>query len=111
MGHRFSPMDFRSVFIGALSVANALNSLLSRRDRGDIMATSQRLTDGFHQLGIVLAAIPLVLGVAWTALTPVIYSDVIPHALTGIAGTFAASLAVYGIVRAIGWVIGGFVAS
>jgi hypothetical protein len=31
--------------------------------------------------------------------------------LAGIAGTFAASLAVYGIVRAIGWVIGGFVAS
>jgi hypothetical protein len=32
-------------------------------------------------------------------------------ALAGIAGTFAASLAVYGIVRAIGWVIGGFAAS
>ena len=59
----------------------------------------------------MLAAIPLVLGSAWTALTPVIYPDVIPHALTGIAGTFAASLAVYVIVRAIGWVIGSFAAS
>ena len=75
------------------------------------MTTSPRLSRGFHQLGIVLAAIPLVLGIAWTALTPVIYPDVIPYALTGIAGTFAATLAVYGIVRAIGWVIGGFVAS
>jgi hypothetical protein len=60
---------------------------------------------------LVLAAIPLVIGFGWTALTPVIYSDMIPYALTGIAGTFAATLAVYGIVRAIGWVIGGFAAS
>ena len=75
------------------------------------MATQQRLSSGCHRLGIVLAAIPLVLGIAWTALTPIIYSDAIPHALTGIAGTFAATLAVYGIVRAIGWVTGSFAAS
>ena len=75
------------------------------------MATAHRLSRGFHQLGIVLAAIPLVLGIAWTALAPVIYSWHDPHALAGIAGTFAASLAVYGIVRAIGWVISGFAAS
>ena len=77
---------------------------------GGIMATSQRLSRGFHQLGIVLAAIPLVLGIAWTALAPVMYPGMIPP-LAGIAGTFAASLAVYGIVRAIGWVIGGLAAS
>ena len=70
------------------------------------MATSQKLSRDFHRLGLVLAAIPLVLGLGWTALTPVIYSNMFPHALTGIATTFAATLAVYGIVRAIGWVIG-----
>ena len=73
------------------------------------MATSQGLGRGFHQLGIVLAAIPLVLGIAWTALALVMYPGMIPL-LAGIAGTFAATLAVYGIVRAIGWVIGGFAA-
>ena len=74
------------------------------------MAASQRLSRGFHQLGIVLAAIPLVLGIAWTAFAPVMYPGLIPP-LAGIAGTLAASLAVYAIVRAIGWVIGGFAAS
>ena len=74
------------------------------------MATSQKLCRDFHRLGLVLAAIPLVLGLGWTALTPVIYSNMFPHALTGIATTFAATLAVYGIVRAIGWVIGGLAA-
>jgi hypothetical protein len=61
------------------------------------MATSQKLSRDFHRLGLVLAAIPLVLGLGWTALTPVIYSNMFPHALTGIATTFAATLAVYGI--------------
>ena len=75
-----------------------------------MMSTSQRVSRGFHQLGIVLAAIPLVLGIAWTALTLVMYPGMIPP-LAGIAGTLAASLAVYAIVRAIGWVIGGFAAS
>jgi hypothetical protein len=70
--------------------------------------TSQRVSRGFHQ-EIVLAAIPLVFGIAWTALAPVMYPGMIPP-LAGIAGTFAASIAV-GIVRAIGWVIGGFAAS
>ena len=37
------------------------------------MSTSQRVNRGFHQLGIVLAAIPLVLGIALTALAPVMY--------------------------------------
>ena len=75
-----------------------------------IVGTSQRVSRGFHQLGTVLAAIPLVLGIALTALAPVMYPGMIPP-LAGIAGTLAASLAVYGIVRAIGWVIGGFVAN
>jgi hypothetical protein len=39
------------------------------------------------------------------------YSEMFKHGLIGIAGTLAATLAVYGIVRAIGWVIGGFAAS
>ena len=74
------------------------------------MSTSQRVSRGFQHLGIVLAAIPLVLGIAWTARASVMYPGMISP-LTGIAGTFAASLAVYAIVRAIGWVIGGFAAS
>ena len=77
---------------------------------GSDMAASQRLNRGFHQLGIALAAIPLVLGIALTTLAPVMYPGMIPP-LAGIAGTLATSLAVYTIVRAIGWVIGGFVAS
>ena len=81
------------------------------RPVGGVMATSQKVSRDFHRLGLVLAAIPLVLGLGWTALTPVIYSNMFPHALTGIVTTFAATLAVYGIVRAIGWVIGGFAAS
>ena len=73
------------------------------------MSTSQRVSRGFHQLGIVLAAIPLVLGIAWTALAPVMYPGMIPP-LAGIAGTLAAFARVYGISRAIGWVIGSFAA-
>jgi hypothetical protein len=91
--------------VGGVSV-----DIVLRPVKGASMATSQRLSRGFHQLGIVLAAIPLVLGLAWTALAPVMYPGTIPHALTGIAGTLAISLAVYGIVRAIGWVIGGLAA-
>ena len=72
------------------------------------MATAHRLSSGSHQLGIVLAAIPV--GIAWTALALVIYPGTI-RPLAGIAGTFAASLAVYVIVRAIGWVVGAFAAS
>ena len=75
-----------------------------------IVGTSQRVSRGFHRLGTMLAAIPLVLGIALTALAPVMYPGMIPP-LAGIAGTFVASLAVYGIVRTIGWVIGGFVAN
>ena len=74
------------------------------------MTTSQRLSRGSHQLGIVLAAIPLVLGIAWTALASVMYPGLMSP-LAGIAGTFAASLAVYSLVRGIGWVISGFAAS
>ena len=74
------------------------------------MTTSQGLSRGSHRLGIVLAAIPLVLGIAWTALASVIYSDAISP-LAGIAGTFAATLAVYSLVRGIGgsWQLRGFV--
>ena len=91
--------------LGGVSV-----DIVLRPVKGASMATSQRLSRGFHQLGIVLAAIPLVLGIAWTALALVIYPGTI-RPLAGIAGTFAASLAVYVIVRAIGWVVGAFAAS
>ena len=108
-----TPTSLPSVMLEASQGASAdlKAKCLNPVERETIMATQQRLSSGCHRLGIVLAAIPLVLGIAWTALTPVMYPGMIPHALTGIAGTFAATLAVYGIVRAIGWVIGGFVAS
>ena len=141
------------------------------------MGTSQRVSRGFHRLGLVLAAIPLVAGSLWTTAevltfvsgskrwhekqvvwacarerlaTPLSSHDdgeVIDlhklgcsqpgeravfwevrdarhpgdfsyssHLFTwglalALGTTLAASLAVYGIVRAIGWVIGGFATS
>ena len=142
------------------------------------MATSQRVSRGFHRLGLFLAAIPLLFGIGYSLTTPLEITNygLIDHReyvcahnllqsdpkrfwdLTGevrgsgfidlkavgcsdrdnalvvrqyvtdvppfnwwrsysllvapiLALAAVASLAVYGIVRAIGWVIGGFAAS
>jgi hypothetical protein len=78
------------------------------------MAASLRLSRGFHRLALFLAAIPLLIGIAFLfiAILGASAGDVgklAPRWALGSAITLAISLAVYGIVRAIGWVIGGFV--
>jgi hypothetical protein len=123
------------------------------------MATSVRLSRGFHRLALFLAAIPLLAGIAVSVFIAketadsalqaqqvacahvedsapsggfftkklaeinaaestaacaraVSWGDQFsPRLGIGLAITLAGSLAVYGIVRAIGWVIGGFAAS
>jgi len=66
----------------------------------------QRLSRGFHRLGLSLAAIPLlVVGCAFIAGDP--GADLLPT----LAITLAISLVVYCVIRAIGWVISGFMAS
>ena len=74
------------------------------------MAASQRVSRGFHRLALVVAAISLLVGGVSSAYVAVMEAD---YALGIILFAFAlaASLAVYGIVRAIGWVIGGFAAT
>jgi hypothetical protein len=127
------------------------------------MATSQRLSRGFHRLGLLLAVIALLVGgilsviYALNEAGPALSSNptpkssaatpssgknltidgvdisptpdsptpdqqngkvdrmVLPYwrikfAAKGLAISLAVSLAVYGLVRAIGWVIGGFAA-
>ena len=85
------------------------------------MATSQGIRRGFHRLGLILAALLLVAGLAMMVVDAVhlklwdaSLSDlpvVVGGVLIGLFGLGLACLAVYGLVRAIGWVIGGFMAS
>jgi hypothetical protein len=87
------------------------------------MSTSQRVSRGFHRLGLFLAAILLVVGLVFMALDLVHLKlfETLPRLedlpvlvfgiLAGLIGLGVACLAVYGLVRAIGWVIGGFAAS
>jgi hypothetical protein len=88
------------------------------------MGASPRLSRGFHRLALFLAAIPFLLGGAWSIIVaegeadsarsqnmPETFSyaaHFLPPLGLGLAITLGVSLAVYGIVRAIGWVIGGF---
>ena len=125
------------------------------------MATSQRVSRGFHRLALFLAAIPLLIGGTWSVIyalneagpalsenaskssaaipssgknltidgvdiSPVPTPDqqnekvdrmVLPYwrikfaelLAKGLAISLAVALALYGLVRAIGYVIGGFV--
>ena len=99
-------------------------NLKLRRELADEVAKakgSERLSRGSHRLGLLLAAILFVIGLAavvadavhlrlWEAKLsdlPVVIGGV----LIGLLGLSLACLAVYGLVRAIGWVIGGFMAS
>jgi hypothetical protein len=85
------------------------------------MSTAQRVSRGFHRLGLLLAAILFLMGLVMVVadgvhlrLWETKLSDlpvVIGGVLIGLLGLSLACLAVYGIVRAIGWVIGGFAAS
>ena len=90
------------------------------------MAISHRLSRGFHRLAIFLAAIPLLVGGYFSVLFAIGFASRPTADVSlghdwwikfaedlglGIVITLAMTLAVYGIVRAIGWVIGGFAAS
>ena len=84
------------------------------------MSASQRVGLGFHQLGLLLAATLLAIGL------PLMVADaarfklwdagqgdmplLVAGVLIALVGLGVASLAVYGVVRAIGWVIGGLAA-
>jgi hypothetical protein len=88
--------------------------------RGVTMNASQRMRRGFHRFGLLLAATLLAIGL------PLMVADAvrlklwdagqgdIPVLVIGVlialVGLGLACLAVYGVVRAIGWVIGDFAA-
>jgi hypothetical protein len=86
-----------------------------------IMATSQRVSRGFHRLGLFLAAITMVVGFVLIAMDVVhlklwdVGANQLPMViagfLVGLLEVGLVCLAVYGLVRAIGWIIGGFAAS
>jgi hypothetical protein len=74
------------------------------------MATSQRVSRGFHRIGLVLAAL------GFCSLLYVGFQENPPgQTETGftqwvIFGAIFGAI-IYGLVRAIGWIIGGFAAS
>jgi type IV secretory pathway VirB2 component (pilin) len=89
---------------------------------------TQRVSRGFHRLGLFLAASPLFAGLAWSAYfvlaawrsSPFSWYDfwaespfdqILMFIVGPVAVAVAVALAVYGVVRAVGWVIGGFAAS
>lgn len=82
------------------------------------MGTSQRVSRGFHRLGLFLAAVPPLLVASFCLFVAVraaffggLASVSLSQVITTLLMAFAVSLAVYGLVRAIGWVVGGFTAS
>ena len=93
---------------------------IARRREFMTMSASQRVGRGFHQLGLLLAATLLAIGL------PLMVADavrlelwdagqgdilmLIAGVLIALVGLGIACLAVYGVVRAIGWVIGDFAA-
>src|SRR5262245_64881026 len=82
---------------------------------------AQRVSRNFHRFGLVFALIAGVVRIAFIAhdvvtlrLWEVTYGDlpvVFFGALIGLVEVAVVCLAVYGVVLAIGWVIGGFAAS
>ena len=82
---------------------------------------AQRVSRGFHRLGLITALIAGAVRIAFIAhdivtlrLWEVTYGDlpvVLFGALIGLVEVAVVCLAVYGLVRAIGWVIGGLAAS
>jgi hypothetical protein len=82
---------------------------------------AQRVSRAFHRLGLISALIAGAVRIAFIAhdvvtlrLWEVTYGDlpiVLFGALIGLVEVVVVCLAVYGLVRAIGWVIGGFAAS
>jgi hypothetical protein len=99
------------------------------------MSTSQRVSRGFHRLGLFLAAIPLLAGLAgsayevlsgWQEERATWSAGISLHDFLIGAATFPrfwlfaigpmvvallVALVIYGLVRVIGWVISGFAAT
>ena len=86
------------------------------------MSTSQRVNRGFHRLGLLLAALVWTAhfmfaawkfsGLSWSdfwAASPL--DQILAFYVEPTAVALVVALAVYGVVRAIGWVIGGFTMS
>ncbi len=78
----------------------------------DPMNTQKRISRGFHRLGIFLAA--MVPAIYLAVLTGVFVNALVGAEPTGtlafVLGLIGLGLFIYGVVRAIGWVIGGFAA-
>jgi hypothetical protein len=82
------------------------------------MSASQRVSRGFHRLGLVFALIAGVVRIGFIAhdavtlrLWEVTYGNLpvlLFGAVVGLVEVAVVCLVVYGLVRAIGWVIGGF---
>jgi hypothetical protein len=95
--------------LGASKMLNSFN--------GGVRMASQGLSRGFHRLGLFIAAIVLAIGIAVDVadivrLGPWAQKDLpvlIPGVLIGLIILGVACVAAYGLVRAIGWIIGGFV--
>lgn len=76
------------------------------------MGTSQRVNRGFHRLAILLAAYAFLTAAVITIVVAMEEHDLGLHCLgAGALNGVIVGLVVYGLVRAIGWVIGGFAAS
>jgi hypothetical protein len=76
------------------------------------MTTAERLSRGIHRLGLLLAMLAF-LGVTLAGLVDVTERDVPMLATLAVYILYAVivGIFVYGIVRAIGWVIRGFTAT
>jgi hypothetical protein len=84
------------------------------------MNASQRMRRGFHRFGLLLAATLLAIGLPLMvadAVRPKLWDAgqgdipvLVIGVLIALVGLGLACLAVYGVVRAIGWVIGDFAA-
>lgn len=85
------------------------------------MSTAQRVSRGFHWIGFFLSAIVMMIGLAsiisdlehlglWDVPSKQA-SKAVAEVLLSMLGLAVACLLVYGVVRAIGWVVGGFTAT
>ena len=90
----------------------------------DMARSPSRITRGFHRLGLFLAAIPLRVGILWPAFLALSVLNVnrengvslhdfyintfFPWVGFGLAMALPVALAVYALVRGIGWVVDGF---
>jgi hypothetical protein len=71
-------------------------------------ALTARLRRGSHRLGVFLAGVTMLLGIGMAA---IVLRDGVAGSLLMLGFTLGGSLAIYGLVRAIGWVVAGFTSS